>query len=50
MAEYALKGMNTPMGISQYQLSKIIPKDLEELPTIHEIEEELSHSGEEPGN
>ena len=50
VAEYALKGMNTPMGISQYQLSKIIPKDLEELPTIHEIEEELSHSGEEPGN
>jgi len=44
MAQYALSGYNQPIGISDYQLSKAIPEDLKSaLPTIEEVEEELSH-------
>ena len=41
-AEYALKGINKPIGISEYELIKAIPEDLKSnLPTIEEIESEM---------
>jgi hypothetical protein len=42
VAEYALKDINQPMGISEYQLTKLFPSDFKSsLPTIEEIENEL---------
>ncbi len=42
MAEYALKGYNHPLGISDYQISKAIPEELKSaLPDISELEREL---------
>ncbi len=42
-AEYALKDLTKPIGISEYKLAKAIPKNLKpNLPTIEEIEKELS--------
>ena len=43
VAEYALKKINAPIGISEYILSKALPKELKiNLPTIEEIEAELN--------
>ncbi len=43
IAEYALRSMKMPIGVSEYALSKALPKDLKaKLPTIEEIEEELN--------
>lgn len=43
IAEYALRRVDSPMGISEYQLSKSLPKALEfALPTTAEIEIELN--------
>jgi len=43
VAEYALRGMKAPIGISEYALSKVLPKELKaNLPTIEEIEAELN--------
>lgn len=45
VAEYALKGINKPIGVSEYQLTKAIPDDLKiSLPTIEEIEAELNNA------
>jgi hypothetical protein len=42
IAEYALRGINRPMGIAEYQLSKVLPEDLKgSLPSIEELEAEL---------
>ncbi|MEK7299019.1 MAG: PDDEXK nuclease domain-containing protein [Candidatus Margulisiibacteriota bacterium] len=42
IAEYALKGIEKPIGISEYQLTKLLPKELKSsLPSIEEIEAEL---------
>ncbi len=42
VAEYALKGYNNAIGISDYQLSKAIPTELKpSLPQIEELENEL---------
>ncbi|MCB0395037.1 MAG: DUF1016 family protein [Flavobacteriales bacterium] len=42
VVEYALKGMSKPMGVSEYQLSKSIPKELKkELRDIDELKQEL---------
>lgn len=42
-AEYALKDINKPIGISEYELIKAIPEDLKSnLPTVEEIEQEIS--------
>lgn len=42
-AEYALRNLSSPIGISQYQLTKMMPQNLKtSLPTIEEIENELS--------
>ncbi|MDR1341805.1 MAG: PDDEXK nuclease domain-containing protein [Prevotellaceae bacterium] len=43
MAQYALEGYNQPIGVSDYRLSKAIPKELKSvLPSIEEVEQELS--------
>jgi predicted nuclease of restriction endonuclease-like (RecB) superfamily len=43
LAEYALRGMNKPIGISEYELTRALPDELKSvLPTIEEIEAELS--------
>jgi predicted nuclease of restriction endonuclease-like (RecB) superfamily len=42
IAEYALKNINQPIGISEYELTKLFPDELKSsLPTIEEIENEL---------
>ena len=42
-AEYALKDINKPIGISEYELIKSIPEDLKSnLPTVEEIEQEIT--------
>ncbi len=42
MAQYALEGTSQPIGISEYELSKLVPEDFKgSLPTIEEIEAEL---------
>ncbi len=41
-AEYALKGIEKPIGVSEYELNKILPDELKSsLPSIKEIEDEL---------
>ncbi|HET6252191.1 MAG TPA: PDDEXK nuclease domain-containing protein [Tepidisphaeraceae bacterium] len=43
VAEYALKGMNKAIGVSEYQLTRSLPKLLRStLPSIEEIEAELA--------
>jgi hypothetical protein len=45
VAEYALRNMNAPIGISEYTLSKALPKELKtSLPTVAEIEAELNEA------
>ena len=46
VAEYAIKGIQKPIGVSKYQLTKALPEKLEGvLPTIEELEAELSLLG-----
>lgn len=46
MAEYALRDMNKPIGISEFELTRSLPKNLRSsLPTIEEIENELKNDG-----
>ncbi len=41
-AEYSLKDINKPIGISEYELTRILPENLKSsLPSIEEIESEL---------
>jgi hypothetical protein len=43
VAEYALKGFNSAIGISDYQLSKALPEELKStLPQIEDLENELN--------
>ena len=43
VANYALESSSQPLGVSSYELSKLIPDDFKSsLPTIEEIERELS--------
>jgi len=42
IVEYALRNVNTPIGISEYELTEILPKEYESsLPTIEQIEAEF---------
>ncbi len=42
IAEYALRGITTPIGVSEYQLTQALPDNLKpSLPSIEEIEPEL---------
>lgn len=44
--QYALEAANQPIGVSAYELSKLIPDDFRgSLPTIEEMEAELSDTG-----
>jgi len=43
VAEYALRGMNTPIGVSAYELTRALPEELKSsLPSIEALEAELS--------
>ena len=43
LAEYALRDILKPIGISEYELTRALPDDLKSsLPTVEEIEAELS--------
>lgn len=45
IAEYALRGVNKPIGISEYELTRALPPGLQSaLPTVEEIEAELAAS------
>lgn len=45
VAEYALRGVDKPIGISEYELTRALPRDLKSsLPTVEEIEQELAES------
>ena len=42
MAQYSLESSSHPIGISEYELSQLLPENIQsELPTIEEIEEKL---------
>ena len=42
-AEYSLKGMKQPMGISTFETTKGLPRDLlENLPSIEQLESKLN--------
>jgi len=42
IVKYSLQGINTPMGVANYQLGKALPKELKgEIPSIQELEQEL---------
>jgi hypothetical protein len=42
VAEYALRGLDKAIGVSEYQLSQSLPEELKSsLPTIEEIEREF---------
>ncbi|MDP2807829.1 MAG: PDDEXK nuclease domain-containing protein [bacterium] len=42
VAEYALKGVNKAIGVSQYQLTRALPKELRSsLPSVEDLEAEL---------
>lgn len=43
LAEYTLKGINKPIGVSEYELTRFLPENLKSsLPSIEDIEIELS--------
>ena len=45
IAEYALRNVNSPIGVAEYQLISSLPKDLKtELPSIEEIEARLAET------
>ncbi|MDO4803696.1 MAG: hypothetical protein Q4A32_02625 [Lachnospiraceae bacterium] len=42
-AQYALESTSQPLGVSSYELSKLIPDEFKgSMPTIEEIEAELA--------
>ena len=44
-AEYALRDINKPIGVSDYELGNMLPKDIRSsLPSIEDIERDLSES------
>lgn len=46
IAEYALRDLHKPIGVSAYKLTRSLPEKLKtELPTVNEIEKELGHDG-----
>ncbi len=45
-AEFALRDLNKPMGVSEFQFTEVLPDELKSsLPTVEEIEEELKGIG-----
>lgn len=48
IVEYALRSMNKPIGVADYQLAKALPEHLQgSLPTVEQLEAELKTAGEE---
>lgn len=46
LAEYALRGLDKPIGVSEYELTRALPTELTSaLPTIDAIEAELTSDG-----
>jgi len=46
LAEYTLRGMDQPIGVSSYELTRSLPVELQSsLPSIEQIERELQGSG-----
>ena len=46
-AEYALRDINKPIGVSDYELGNMLPKDFRSsLPSIEDIERDLSEQQE----
>lgn len=46
VAEYALSDIHKPMGVTEYQLTQVLPEELKSaLPTIEQIEAELADDG-----
>jgi hypothetical protein len=51
VAEYALSGIERPIGVTEYQLVRALPKPLDtSLPSIEEIETERSRELSETGD
>lgn len=51
MAEYALRDVHKPIGISDYELAKAFPKDIKSgLPSIEELESKLNQELQEDKN
>jgi predicted nuclease of restriction endonuclease-like (RecB) superfamily len=49
LAEYTLRGMDNPIGVSSYELTRALPSELQSsLPSIEEIEHELAGAGDHP--
>jgi predicted nuclease of restriction endonuclease-like (RecB) superfamily len=49
VAEYALRGSTSPIGVSEYELTRALPASLHSaLPTVEEIEAELSELAAQP--
>ncbi len=49
VAEYALHGIDKPMGVAEYQLVRALPEPLvTSLPTVEELESELGAIEQEP--
>jgi predicted nuclease of restriction endonuclease-like (RecB) superfamily len=47
LAEYALRGVDKPIGVSGYELTRALPRNFESsLPSIEQIERELQGGGE----
>ena len=50
VAEYALRGINKPIGVAEYQLINALPAELQtSLPSIEQIERELGDADQESG-
>jgi predicted nuclease of restriction endonuclease-like (RecB) superfamily len=46
LAEYALSGIDKPIGVSSYELTRALPQSLQSvLPTVEQIEAEMSSPG-----
>jgi hypothetical protein len=46
MAEYTVRDMSKPIGVSEFELTRSLPQNLRSsLPTIEEIENELKNGG-----
>lgn len=43
LAQYAANGIKYPVGVSEYELTNVLPEDIKSsMPTIEEIEDELN--------
>ena len=50
LAEYSLRGLDKPIGVSTFELTRSLPESLQSaLPSIDAIEAELSDIGEGDG-